>query len=99
MIQNNVAAAFARLHPGETFDAHNAFADAEALFKILSKKQGGLNSKINLTEEITKHSVTTQDMLELSKFKVSSNYQKNQNQVPKGIHIIDALKSFGNLNS
>lgn len=98
MIQNNVAAAFARLHPGETFDAHNAFADAEALFKILSKKQGGLNSKINLTEEITKHSVTTQDMLELSKFKVSSNYQKNQNQVPKGIHIIDALKSFGNLN-
>ena len=48
MIQNNVAAAFARLHPGETFDAHNAFADAEALFKILSKKQGGLNSKINL---------------------------------------------------
>ena len=98
MIQNNVAAAFARLHPGETFDAHNAFADAEALFKILSKKQGGSNSKINLTEEITKHSVQTEDMLELSKFKVSSNYQKNLNQVPKGIYIIDALKSFGNLN-
>ena len=38
-IKNRLAAAFERLFPGQRFEAHNALADAEALLKIMCKKQ------------------------------------------------------------
>ncbi len=38
-IRNRLAAAFERLYPGQRFEAHNALADADALLKILCKKQ------------------------------------------------------------
>ena len=71
IIQNKLAAAFERLYHGETFDAHNAFADAEALFKILLKKQESQSKQIELTNHILKNTVKIEDMLEFTKFKVS----------------------------
>ena len=97
LIQNKVAAAFERLHPGETFDAHDALADGEALFKILLKKQNSSSTRILLNAQILKNTARVEDTLELSKFRVSKLFQ-NQNTFPKDIFPIDGLKSYGDLN-
>ena len=39
ILNNKLAAVFERLYPGQSFDAHNALADAEALYKIMLKKR------------------------------------------------------------
>ena len=51
-INNKITAAFERLYPGETFEAHNALGDAEALYKILWKRKKHKSPFLDLTSEI-----------------------------------------------
>ena len=51
-VNNKVTAAFERLYPGETFEAHNALGDAEALYKILLRRKKHESHFIDLTSEI-----------------------------------------------
>jgi hypothetical protein len=51
-VNNKITAAFERLYPGETFEAHNALGDAEALYKILLRRKKHESHFIDLTSEI-----------------------------------------------
>ena len=51
-INNKITAAFERLYPDETFEAHNALGDAEALYKILWGRKKHDSHFLDLTREL-----------------------------------------------
>lgn len=51
-INNKITAAFERLYPEDTFEAHNALGDAEALYKILWRRKKHESPYLDLTTEI-----------------------------------------------
>ena len=98
-IRNRVIAAFERLHPGEKFEAHNALADAEALFKILLKVQNDPEStKLNLTSDILKQSVEIANALEVASFKLTKLLQ-NMPKPSDGVFIVRSLVMAGKLEN
>lgn len=83
-LSTKVAAAFERLHPGQRFEAHNALADADALFKVLHKKQKstGGSTRVMFSDQIKECCVPLDDCVTSARFKVSKLAQKTD-KVPK----------------
>jgi hypothetical protein len=102
-ISNRLAAAFERLYPGQRFEAHNALADAEALFKVLLKKQpnnkqqtGDHNKRLNF-DQVNFKCVPIKDCLLFAEYRVCKLVQKMDN-VPGNVKLIKTLVNIKDLS-
>ena len=102
ILHKSLTKVFQRYFPGEGFEAHNALADAEALFKILMKKYRIYPGKLLMAnEEILKHTLPPDYVLEMTKIKVSKAYVSQKSTIVekrnKQFHFIFALNAYGEI--
>lgn len=91
-IKNKISAVFDRFYPEDTFEAHNALGDAEALYKILLKKQHSRKNLIEANQDILANCLESQNCWQRSIFQVSKRILNlKDNPAPKGIHVINNL--------
>ena len=102
ILHKSLTKVFHRYFPGEDFEAHNALADAEALFKILMKKYKNFPGKLLIAnEEIMKHVLPQDYVLETTKIKVSKAYVSQKSTFVEKrnqqFHFIFALNAYGEI--
>ena len=103
ILHKSLTKVFHRYFPGgEDFEAHNALADAEALFKILMKKYKIFPGKLLIAnEEIMKHVLPPDYVLEMTKIKVSKAYVSQKSTFVEKrnqqFHFIFALNAYGEI--
>lgn len=92
-IKNKISAVFDRFYPQDTFEAHNALGDAEALYKILLKKQNPTKTTlIEANEDILRNCLDSQNCWQRSIFNISKKILNlKDSPAPKGIHVINNL--------
>ena len=64
LIKGKLKDVFKENFPNDTFEAHNALGDAEALFKILTKNPNDVN-------EVIKNAFILEDMIKLTEYRVN----------------------------